>query len=52
MRRLAAWDRHSRGRLRLASPAFAYLKLGATVNGQIVDVSWGQQPIRYFRLRQ
>ncbi|MGH9201856.1 MAG: hypothetical protein ACRD2A_11545, partial [Vicinamibacterales bacterium] len=27
---------------------FAYLKLGANVNGQIVDVSWRQQPVRYF----
>lgn len=30
------------------SPAFAYLKLGANVNGRIVDVSWRQSPIRFF----
>lgn len=30
------------------SPAFGYLKLGANINGQIVDVSWRQRPIRYF----
>lgn len=30
------------------SPVDAYLKLGARVNGQITDVTWTQQPIRYF----
>lgn len=29
------------------SPAFAYLKLGASVGGQVIDVSW-RQPVRYF----
>ena len=30
------------------SPASAYLKLGSSINGRITDVSWQQQPIRYF----
>jgi hypothetical protein len=30
-----------------ASP-FAYLKLGATLNGRVVDTTWHQQPIGYF----
>lgn len=30
------------------TPAAAYLKLGTTLNGQVVDVTWQQQPIRYF----
>ena len=30
-----------------ASP-FAYLKLGATLNGKVVDATWHQQPIGYF----
>jgi len=30
------------------TPAWAYLKLGADVGGRIVDVSWKDQPIRYF----
>ena len=29
------------------SPVHAYLKLGALVNGDIVDVSW-REPVRYF----
>jgi hypothetical protein len=48
MRRIAAWAAILATSLGSPSPAFAYLKLGATVNGQIVDVSWRQQPIRYF----
>ncbi len=28
--------------------ALAYLKLGSVVNGHVTDVSWRQQPIRYF----
>jgi hypothetical protein len=34
------------------SPALAYLKLGADINGRVVDVSWRQQPIRYFITEQ
>lgn len=34
------------------SPAFAYLKLGTEINGRVVDVSWHQQPIRYFVTEQ
>lgn len=30
------------------TPAAAYLKLGTMLNGQVVDVTWQQQPIRYF----
>ncbi len=30
-----------------ASP-FAYLKLGATLNGRVIDATWHQQPIGYF----
>ena len=30
------------------SNAFAYLKLGTPINGQVVDVYWHQQPIQYF----
>ncbi len=30
------------------SPAWAYLKLGTTIGGRVVDVTWQQQPIRYF----
>lgn len=30
------------------APAIAYLKLGTTVDGRVVDASWHQQPIRYF----
>jgi len=30
-----------------ASP-FAYLKLGATLNGRVIDAIWHQQPIGYF----
>jgi hypothetical protein len=30
-----------------ASP-FAYLKLGASLNGQIIDATWHQQPVGYF----
>jgi hypothetical protein len=29
-------------------PAFAYLKLGTAIGGRVTDVSWRQQPIRYF----
>ena len=29
------------------SPTLAYLKLGAAVDGQVIDVSW-RQPVRYF----
>lgn len=29
-------------------PVFAYLKLGAAIGDRIADVSWQQQPIRYF----
>ena len=31
-----------------SSSSLAYLKLGAMVNGQIVDATWHQQPIGYF----
>jgi hypothetical protein len=31
-----------------ATPATAYLKLGTMLNGQVVDVTWQQQPVRYF----
>lgn len=31
-----------------SSSPLAYLKLGATVNGRIVDTTWHQQPIGYF----
>lgn len=30
------------------TPAAAYLKLGTMLNGQVVDVTWQQQPIGYF----
>lgn len=30
------------------SSSFAYLKLGASVNGRVVDATWRQQPIGYF----
>ncbi len=48
MRRLAAWAAVLTLSLGSPSPTFAYLKLGAEVNGQIVDVTWRQQPVRYF----
>ncbi len=48
MRRLAAWAAVLTLSIGSPSPALAYLKLGANVNGQIVDVTWRQQPIRYF----
>lgn len=31
-----------------ASSPLAYLKLGATLNGKVVDATWHQQPIGYF----
>jgi hypothetical protein len=31
-----------------SSSSLAYLKLGAVVNGQVVDATWQQQPIGYF----
>jgi hypothetical protein len=31
-----------------ASSSSAYLKLGASVNGRVVDATWRQQPIGYF----
>ena len=31
-----------------SSPSLAYLKLGAVVNGRIIDATWHQQPIGYF----
>src|SRR5262245_51872874 len=31
-----------------SSSSLAYLKLGAMVNGQVVDATWHQQPIGYF----
>ncbi len=31
-----------------ASSSLAYLKLGASVNGRVVDATWHQQPIGYF----
>ena len=31
-----------------SSSPLAYLKLGATLNGQVVDATWHQQPIDYF----
>jgi hypothetical protein len=48
MRRVAAWAAVLTLSFGSPSPALAYLKLGANVNGQIVDVTWRQQPIRYF----
>ena len=30
------------------TPAAAYLKLGTMLNGQVIDVTWPQQPVRYF----
>jgi hypothetical protein len=30
------------------TPTAAYLKLGTMLNGQVVDVTWQQQPVRYF----
>lgn len=30
------------------APALAYLKLGALLDGRIVDVTWQQLPVRYF----
>lgn len=30
------------------APAWAYLKLGTNVGNRVVDVSWHQQPVRYF----
>ena len=48
MRRLAAWAAVLTLSIGSPSPALAYLKLGANVNGQIVDVTWRQQPVRYF----
>ena len=47
MRRLMAWVLFV---LMVAgpSPAWAYLKLGSSVGGRIVDMTWHQQPIRYF----
>ena len=29
------------------APAHAYLKLGAAISGQVIDISW-RQPVRYF----
>ena len=48
MRRLAAWAAIAALTFGSPSPAFAYLKLGTNVSGQIVDVKWPAQPIRYF----
>jgi hypothetical protein len=31
-----------------SSSSLAYLKLGAVVNGQVVDATWHQQPVGYF----
>jgi hypothetical protein len=31
-----------------SSSSLAYLKLGASVNGQVIDATWHQQPIGYF----
>lgn len=31
-----------------SSPSSAYLKLGALVNGQVVDATWHQQPIGFY----
>ena len=31
-----------------SSSSLAYLKLGAMVNGQVVDATWHQQPVGYF----
>ena len=31
-----------------SSSPLAYLKLGATVNGRVIDATWHQQPIGYF----
>ena len=31
-----------------SASSLAYLKLGAMVNGQVVDATWHQQPIGYF----
>jgi hypothetical protein len=31
-----------------SAPSQAYLKLGAVVNGQIIDATWQQRPIGYF----
>src|SRR5688572_25500638 len=30
-----------------SAPAHAYLKLGASINGTVVDVTW-HEPVRYF----
>ena len=30
-----------------SAPAHAYLKLGALINGNVIDVSW-REPVRYF----
>jgi hypothetical protein len=48
MRRVAAWAAILMLSVGWPCSVFAYLKLGANINGQIVDVSWRQQPIRYF----
>ncbi|MGH9384740.1 MAG: hypothetical protein ACRD2N_10680, partial [Vicinamibacterales bacterium] len=48
MRRMAAWAAILTLSIGWPPSVFAYLKLGANVNGQIVDVSWRQQPVRYF----
>lgn len=34
--------------LSMASPAQAYLKFGVRSGGRLIDVRWGQMPIRYF----
>ena len=31
-----------------SSSPLAYLKLGATLNGRVIDATWHQQPIGYF----
>jgi hypothetical protein len=47
MRRLAAITVAIILTLGSSSP-FAYLKLGAVMNGQVIDATWHQQPIGYF----
>lgn len=48
MTRVLAWSLIVLTSIASPSPAFAYLKLGTEIGGRVVDVSWHQQPIRYF----
>ncbi|MEO8683101.1 MAG: matrixin family metalloprotease [Vicinamibacterales bacterium] len=48
MKRALAWSLMVLTATASPSPVLAYLKLGTESNGRVVDVSWHQQPIRYF----